>query len=644
MSMEDLVQIVQEIERPLRATELDLESWSSGLNDACLLGTLILRCPSLTRLSLARNELTDEAVVSLSTCVHFLQESSGGGLRELNLRGNLLSPDGCEAVARAFFPDGSILPEAEPPKRHGPYALDLSLNPGIGDAGAAALAIELKTQGCLGSLMLEGAGLCSAGFASLAVAADSLAQLDLSKNNAASAMEMAALFAALGSAPSLEALGLSDILPRAPQESAPAGSLSPDGFAELLAGTLRCPYSRIRRLAIAGNGLSGRSAQLILEAMRQGGGRIEELDLDRNSLGASWKGTESRALVELMAWRGQGLMKAPTQVDYWGMRTCCLSGNSLDDAAAALLAEGLRQSAALEVLRLSRNSIRDRGMECLADAVKDQRAMLSGLQEPLRQSAELLAGSGDAAEARQVPRCPGLLELQLGRNPVGDRGLEALAEAVSSAPQLDAPWGPWGLVELGVEGHGGSSRGLRALQQAQKDRVHLMQQLVRAISGQCPPKEGGGAPPMLLRVAGLPGVEPEDEALEADLARHWAEHYGLAAWPTRGARATSSENEEFSLEQEVRMAVAEREAKNVVQPVDSVEVATCDAPGLVTVVAPDKNSDSPSWFARLGFKAPWGGADPNAPDALDDWYNDEEPTSKTSPKPPSSKGSPQSPG
>jgi len=622
MLIEDLVQLVQEIERPLRVTNLDLAEWSSGPNDACLLGTLVLRCPSLTRLSLARNGLTDEAVFSLASCVRFVQESSGGALRELNLRSNLLSPDGCEAVARSFFPDAAILSEAEPSKPRGPYALDLSLNSGLGDAGAAALAIELKTQGCLGSLVLEGVGLCSAGFASLAVAADSLARLDLSRNAASSAMELAALFTALGAAPSLESLSFSDVMPPRTAGHEAAGSVSPDGFAELLAGALRCQESRIRHLAIAGNGLSGRSVQLVLEAARQGGGSLEHLDLDRNALGASWKGAESRSLVELITWHEQEPAKAPAEPAYWGLRSCSLAGNGLDDAAAALLAEGIRCSASLEVLRLSRNTIRDRGVECLADALKDQRAFLAELQEPLRRSTSPLTCCGDLAEARTVPRCSGVVELQLSRNPIGDRGLEALAEAASAAAEPSAPWGPWGLAELGVEGHGAGNKGQGALREAQKARVQLIQQLLRAISGQCPPTEGGGAPPTLLRVSGLPPLETDEVLLEADLARHWAEHYGLAAWPAQGE---NNGDEEFRLEQEVRMAVAEREEKNIVPPVDSVEVATREAPGLVTVVA-DECAESPSWLTRLGLRR-----DPNAPDALDDWYNEEEPAAKTSP-------------
>lgn len=629
MSVEALVQLVQEIERPLRVTKLDLEGWSTGTNDACLLGSLLLRCPSLTRLSLARNSLTDEAVFSLASCVRFLQESSGGGLRELNLSGNSLTPDGCEAVARSFFPDASSQQHdaARATARQGPYTLDLSRNPGVGDAGAAALAIELKTQGCLGSLFLEGSGLCSAGFASLAVAADCLVQLDLSGNSATSAVELAALLGCLSVAPSLESLGLSDVLEcpatAAGPEPPPGGELSPEKLAEMLAGALRRQESRLQRLALAGNKLDGRSLQLLLEAARQGGGRLKELDLDRNCMGASWKGAELRSLIELLTRREPGPPRAPAEESHWGLRTCSLCGNGLDDAAAALLAEGLRQSVGLEVLRLSGNAIRDRGAECLADALKDQRALVASLQEPLRRN----TSDGDLGSADAVPRCSGVAELQIARNALGDGGLEALAVAASSVPSLDAPWGPWGLAVMDIEGNAAGSRGQAALRQAQRARVQLLQQLLRALSGQRPPSEGGGAPPPLLRVGGLPAPDAEEVALEVSLARHWAEHYGPAAWPA--GRGECGEGEEFSLEQELRMAVADREAQQVVQPVDTVHVKTSEAPDLVTVNA-EKCGDSPSWLSRFGFKSLF--TDPNAPDALDEWYNEEEPASRASGK------------
>jgi len=77
------------------------------------------------------------------------------------------------------------------------------------------------------------------------------------------------------------------------------------------------------------------------------------------------------------------------------------------------------------------------------------------------------------------------------------------------------------------------------------------------------------------------------------------------------------------------MAVADREAQQVVQPVDTVHVKTSEAPDLVTVDA-EKCGDSPSWLSRFGFKSLF--TDPNAPDALDEWYNEEEPASRASGK------------
>jgi len=616
MSTEALLKRVQELERPLRITKLDLAGWNADGNDPCLLGSLLTRCPSLTRLSLARMALTDDAICCLSTCFKFLQDTSGGQLVKLDLHGNKLSAACCETLARDFFPQVSVpVLESQGAAQSKPYCLDLSQNVSIGDAGAAALAKELKKQGCLGSLLLRDCGITPTGFASLAAAANYYVQLDLAKNQASNAAELNAFFSSLITATNLRALDLSDIL-KAESKMTPK-DLSPEQLADFISHSLQGGASKLQRLSLAGNGLKGRGLQLIADAAHGPSGRLEELNLERNRLGDSWKSAEIRSLAELFAWH----VPAPAEAveapqPFHGLRRCFLCGNNLDDAAAALLAEGLRQSVGLEVLGFAKNAIRDRGIVCLAEALKQQRELLTQLQEPLRQE------SGNPEQVHGAPRRCGVIKLDVRDNPVGDEGLEALAEVCTSfKPDQQTLWGPWGLVDLQLNGHQGTCRGAAAIGQAVQARVGLVRMLLQELASSQATREGGGAPPMLLRVDELPPPDPEDVATEASLARYWVESFGDAAW-------TASDEDEkhggLSLEEELRALAAERFAEKKGRNVASADLTTSEDPEMVAEVPDDHEDGSPAagFLGRLGagklFKP-----DETAPDALDDWYNDD---------------------
>jgi len=423
---------------------------------------------------------------------------------------------------------------------------------------------------------------------------------------------LSAFFDALSAATNLRALDLSDILKS--ESNVSPRDLSSEELADFLSRALQGGASKLQRLALAGNGLQGRGVQLVAEAISGPSGRLEELNLDRNQLGDFWKSAELRSLAELFAWHVRAAPEVAMEVPepFHGLRSCLLCGNNLDDAAVALLAEGLRQSVGLQVLGFAQNAIRDRGIVCLAEALKQQRELLAQLQEQ---------DSGNPEQVHGAPRRCGVIKLDLRDNPMGDVGLEALAEVSTSfKPDQKTLWGPWGLVDLQLSGHQGTNRGTAAIGQAVQARKGLVRMLLQELSGLEAARDGGGAPPMLLRVDEVPSPDPEDMATEASLARYWVESFGAAAW-------TVCEEEEesrgLSLEEELRAVVAEREGEKNGRIVASADLATTEDPEMVAELPEGHQEGSPSgFFTRLSagklFKP-----DENAPDALNDWYDDD---------------------
>lgn len=526
----------------MQATDLDLEGWVLEDDNPCVLEPLIMMCPAIRRLSLARNGLVDGALDSLAACLRAIQAGSGGGLTSLDLSGNFLSADACDPLARSFFPENAAAKGLEPAVVSAAcrvYSLDLSQNAGVGDLGAAILAAELKTRRCRGSLHLRGVGLSSAGFAALAAATAYLECLDLAHNQSVCPVGLTALCDGLCVGGMLQVLDLSYILKKTPAEVDDFSSkLSPDRIIQILTVALRHPGIRLRRLAVAGNSLDGERMQLLAEALAEGGSQLAELNLDTNCLGATWMGDEVNDLVRALC------LKRPCSPSAWlagaepydGVRILELCDNGLGDDAVVLIAEGLRQALALEVLRLARNSVGDRGAAALAAALAAQRDLL----------AEVPSG-GSCGRARRR----GVLELQLSTNLVSDGGLEALAGTASTAPS--ARRGPWGLEELQLEGHLGSGKGLAAVVRAVGARVALVRALLGELSAG--PVGGGGAaagglPPRLLRTDLLPPPGAEEAYLEASLADRW---------PTSGGTGDGDEQEarRVGLEEALSLLAAE---------------------------------------------------------------------------------------
>lgn len=281
----------------------------------------------------------------------------------------------------------------------------------------------------------------------------------------------------------------------------------------------------------------------------------------------------------------------------------------------ALLAEGLRQSVGLEVLGFAHNAIRDRGIVLLAEALKQQRELIERLQEPLRQE------SGNPEQVHGAPTRCGVIKLDLRDNPIGDVGLEALAEVCTSfKPDQKTLWGPWGLVDLQLGGHQAKSRGAAAMGQAMAARTGLVRMLLQELSGLQAAREGGGTPPKLLRVDEFPPLDPADLATEASLARYWEETFGAAA---SNASKEEEKREGISLDEEIRAVVAERDGKRKDRTVNTADMAKSEDPEMLAEMPEDQQGGSPAGFFSRVATGKLFTPDETAPDALDDWYNDD---------------------
>lgn len=295
--------------------------------------------------------------------------------------------------------------------------------------------------------------------------------------------------------------------------------------------------------------------------------------------------------------RGRSIVEGAQQNQ--GLKRLVLCDNCLDDAAVVLLADGLRQSMSLQALSLARNSIRDRGISCLADALKEQRTLLS---------------QSDGV---------GVLELDISSNPVGNIGLEALAEVATSewgsieVQFVQAARGPWGLTQLRIKDHCATACGRAAIQQAVKARVDLVQMLLRVLSGHDPPKDGGSHPPKLLRVDEVDEPVYNDVMAEASLARHWEEHFGC-----KQDVAIASDSQHWRLEDELRALQDEREDRDQSKTVYMTHLPSSEDPQMIEEV-PEDRARRDSWLPDIGNITSWF-VDEHAPDALDKFWADEE--------------------
>eukprot|EP00927_Polykrikos_kofoidii_P039597 TRINITY_DN33959_c0_g1_i1.p1 TRINITY_DN33959_c0_g1~~TRINITY_DN33959_c0_g1_i1.p1 ORF type:complete len:695 (+),score=118.18 TRINITY_DN33959_c0_g1_i1:50-2134(+) len=571
-------QLLEELpsDRPLRVTCLDLAGLSAEGDDPCLLGSLVLRCPALKRLSLARNGLTDAAMdAGIGACLRFLRmspESRAGtaagvtatGLLHLDLSGNLLTPDGCEVAADAFFPDVEASSGQDAEKvaqkalpvdsadidavrrqrlHHGRpevfHHLELRGNKQFGDLGAAALGRVLKRKRCFGSLGLRDTGISHAGLLSLADSAEWLVGLDLSGTKSVLPESLGALFRAIGDFDIIRTLDASNlVIQNSSGISSDGLGVTSEELVPLVVMAVKRPQCRLRRLSLARNGIDDLALRVLVEGLRRSGRCLIELDLDGSHLGEAGDcDAAMRSLSELLGGGGDNGEPA-----LGGLQILSLSDCGFDDGVVDILAKGISTSFSLESLRLSGNQIGDCGAGVLKKAMLAQYSLIT--------------------EANLQDVAQGLRELQLKHNYIGDVGLEALAEAASlTAPSLEAPRGPWGLSTLWIEGNLSSSRGMTALQQARRARSGLLEVLLRSLAGSQPPEGGGGLPPVLLRVDGLGNPSAEEEATEASLIRHWQEHFNVEV--TSSYRWVGSfeavGHDEVTLDEEITAEAAKRE-------------------------------------------------------------------------------------
>lgn len=403
-------------------TELDLSDNLIGPAGAASLGASS-HLGRLSRLDLSFNRLGSAGLTSLTECEALaslkalgLAENgigqrgvtalieAGWELIELDLRGNDIGADGARALGhsdslsklRHLRLDGNRIGSdgaaalAASPQLTGVQALDLGNN-GIGPAGAAALAVSTY----IGNLVRLGLARNDLGREGLELLAssrglDSLEDFDLSGNGIGASGAM--LLAAAPVSRRFRNLDISD------------NGLGDAG----LAGLLGAPHlAALRGLSVAGNKVTSAGAALLSGAMPQ----LAELDISDNPLDDS--GAE--ALASALARMRISTLRA---------RNCGFTG----EGVVALLRAGAGR---LQHVDLGRNPLRAKGVEALARARE-----LSSVERLDLSETECGAGGGRALT--ESPNLSCLRYLELNSNQLGDEGARALADGARAFPRLES--------------------------------------------------------------------------------------------------------------------------------------------------------------------------------------------------------------
>lgn len=385
-----------------RAIELP----GKGVSDdtMALILSLAMRCSNLRILKLGQNEITDLCAVNMGTML-----SIGVLLTHLDLSRNKIGSQGAEAVASTFLNQAAKLQEADE------IVLDLSDNE-IGEKGLIGMArslgphrqvrLRLRKVGCTGQALKE-----------ILASKQALIELDVAQNPIGVAGLEAARTMVIGGAP-WHRLCLSQLVPVRQEGS--------DKLGRRLAAPLAAVLSKsaeLRDLACGGNNLGDTGSAQVVDALC----KSDPQALERFALGDS--GCALQAAKSLRcALGGKGPV---TPLFSGGLWYLDLEGNRFDDDCAKALAEGLEHSVALQELRLARNHIKCKGVTLLANALRKQRKLIN------------------ASPGNDRPGC--LVELDLSKNPVGDDGAKALADAAREAaedPACRLFQAPWGLERL----------------------------------------------------------------------------------------------------------------------------------------------------------------------------------------------------
>lgn len=452
----------------------ELRIASRQLDDAALapLATSLLATsgtrsfPRLRFLDLSANALTDHGCVLLAECAAALRRRPIGGLVTLLLAGNKIGPEGAEAMAMSFFPQG-LAGEGQGNE----FTLSLSENP-IGDEGVVAVATAVRIRSCKVNLHFFDVGCGPDGCNMLAETMDFVGCIDIGKNPIPQA--------ALGTvAASLQAstrqLGLSYL--------AREGASLLTGASSLSEGLSRC--TSLQTLDLAGDLLRDSGLHKLGQALAHlTTSVLEDLDLSFNRI------CDGDLLANFVGSAGRNLL--------------CLSleGNELSDSALVAFSAGVSTSRSLRRLNMARNRFSDSGAVALAAAMRKQCSAASSstaptIPETVRDWLQRLRDLGGGPPLHVAAR-RGIQVLDLSFNTVADEGARVLTEVPS-------------LLELKLEGSAVGMQGSESLLGAVKaSHVRVEQAVGEVRRGVLP----SGLLPWPLSVRGL-GLEQA----EADFAR-----------------------------------------------------------------------------------------------------------------------------
>lgn len=184
-------------------------------------------------------------------------------------------------------------------------------------------------------------------------------------------------------------------------------------WTELLPQIQQCPVVRLEDCGVSGEARCG----ALSKALRANSA-LTELSLAFNALGDAGVGQVLQAL--------QG---PSCQVHKLSLQTCCLT-----EAGCGVLPGALRSMPALRELQLSDNALGDAGLRLLCQGLLDPECHV----EKLRLEYCKLSAAGCEPLAAVLRAKPGLKELALSNNDLGEAGVRALCAALrDAAPQLE---------------------------------------------------------------------------------------------------------------------------------------------------------------------------------------------------------------
>lgn len=391
--------------------------------------------------------------------------SRSGGLRRLTLAScGLSAEDAEELVAALGGDDAELAPERdkktddETNAPGGGFELDVAENPGLGCAGAVALA-RLVADGKIRALRMETCGVGEAGARALGDALASrrcaLTALDLSRNflgaGGAAALAEGLAFGAAAGAARLATLRLGHNAFGCAGASALAACAKTSDALE-----------RLERLDAQSNGMGPEGIAFLARGVlsARGAPRLRELRLQGNPMGAAGARALARASLALPD-GDEGEALSPAFATHGSLRVLGLGSAKLGVVGAAAVAWAMRQELGgalrgVSALDLSANDVGESGAALPVsgrDVVRggfshdraDVEAGTRGGDAGRRTAAEdededddENASNALASLARDLAAAPALRRLDLGYNSLGDAGARVVAAAVASRRAPDA--------------------------------------------------------------------------------------------------------------------------------------------------------------------------------------------------------------